>query len=89
MLHETLENCRRGLLSKISKAMILLAILVSIQDIVNIRFFGHLATYNLPNDLDLKNLGNGMLMFMKTPMQFFTFNLELSQLYTTRKWWWK
>jgi hypothetical protein len=54
MLHEALENCRRGLLSKISKAMILLAIHVSIQDNCQHRFFGHLTIFNLPNDLDLK-----------------------------------
>jgi len=69
-------SCRRGLLSKISKAIIFLEIHVSIQD--NMEFSAHLAMYSLPNNYDLRD---GLLTFMKTQMRLLTLNLAPSQFY--------
>ena len=55
----------KGLLSEVSKGMILSAIPVSIQDNHN-RFSVHLTLYNLPCNVDLRNLLKILLTFMTT-----------------------
>ena len=61
---EAPQWCRRGLLSEVSKGMISSAIPVCIQD--NKRLSVHLKVHSLPYDLDLRDLVNCLLTFMKT-----------------------